>query len=158
MLTLFKVIASIGYFFLIEDPSLRWLVACLARLVSELVKYLCDSVIGLIEFLGGSVIGLARLVSELVKYLCDSVIVLVECLGDSVIGLVRCLCGLVKVSSFSFPSLLAAPLNSAFIRQFVVTLAAITAIGLAFVFAIFLDRDERRQTLRCLGEDDGCGR
>ena len=111
ILTLVKVIASIGYF-LIQDPS------HLARLVSELAKYLGNSVIGLVKYL-----------------------------GDLVISLVRCLCDLVKVSSFSFPSLLAAPLNSASIRQFVVTLAVITAFGLAFVFAIFLDRDERRQTL-----------
>jgi hypothetical protein len=160
---------------LIQDPSLRWLVAYLARLVSEPVKYLGDSVIGLVggfchlveylvdsvigllggfcplvEYLVDSVIGLVGGFCPLVEYLADSVIGLVKYLGDLVISLVRCLCDLVKVSSFSFPSLLAAPLNSAFIRQFVVTLAVITAIGLAFVFAIFLDRDERRQTLRYL--------
>jgi len=186
MLTLVKVIASIGHF-LIQDPSLKWLVACLARLVSELVKYLCDSVIGLVgdfchlvEYLGDSVIGLVKCLGDsviglveclgdsviglvgdfchLVEYLGDSVIGqvgefcrLVEYLGDFVISLVRCLCDLVEVSSFSFPSLLATPLNSAFIRQLVITLAVVTAISLAFVFFISLDGDERRQTLRYLG-------
>ena len=113
MLTLVKVIASIGHF-LIQDPSLRWLVACLARLVSELVKYLCDSVIGLVgdfcrlveylgdsvigqvEYLGDSVIGLVGEFCRLVEYLGDSVIDLVECLGDSVISLVGDFCHLVK--------------------------------------------------------------